>query len=81
MFARGTSMDFGEFVKLLQHLGLVSEVRGTTGIVPKDQAAQIFKQVNLHTAEEEADDQEHELGRLRCDLHPAADTLTLTDRF
>ena len=49
-------MDFGEFVKLLQHLGLVSEVRGTTGIVPKDQAAQIFKQVNLHTAEEEADD-------------------------
>ena len=46
-------MDFGEFVKLLQHLGLVSEVRGTTGIVPKDQAAQIFKQVNLHTADEE----------------------------
>ena len=46
MFQRGRTMDFGEFLSLLKHLGIIAAVRGGQGLMPKAKAALIFKKVN-----------------------------------
>ena len=80
MFARGKSMDFGEFIKLLQHLGVLSPVRGKRGLLEKAKAKEVFERANNAGVSRDSDAKECDFAEFMVALDLVAQTLGLKHR-